>query len=380
MRGRPRKIISIAWNDARRTFRDKEAVFWQLLFPLFMLLFFGFLFSGPTQTKIGIGVINEDKGYMDVCLGDIYVDILSNETKMPFEVSTYSSIDAGINDMKSFPPKIYIIIVIPENFTETIFYGTDNVTIKLIYDKNNPNLEAYASFIVSFTYEFVHYARNQTVNVTIVSESYVARKYNTGQFATPGILCATLLFSATSTTSFILSEEKEKGMLRRILLAPVKPSDVLMGKALGSIIVALPFAFVIYFISMLVFGYGPVITPITLLVMVLAVLFSSMVGLIISCLMKSAKAASGATIAMYQMMLMFSGAYMPLELFPETFKMIAYTIPFTYFVYALKASMLQELVYELFTYHLLIAIIETIILFFIAVIIYNRTIRKIIEK
>lgn len=40
--------------------RDKQAVFWTFFFPVFLILFLGYIFSKPDSIKFRVGVVDED--------------------------------------------------------------------------------------------------------------------------------------------------------------------------------------------------------------------------------------------------------------------------------------------------------------------------------
>ena len=136
------QIAAIAKTDFLGVLRNKTAIFFTLLFPLFFIVIIGFTFgqSGETGTsRIAIGVVNLDDELVTVnatnsfnsTIGDLLIQGLEN---VNFTVTSYGEYgDRDTNGTAAYAISrgdINAILIIPANFTETLtFQYTDNLGV-----------------------------------------------------------------------------------------------------------------------------------------------------------------------------------------------------------------------------------------------------------
>ena len=133
-------------------------------------------------------------------------------------------------------------------------------------------------------------------------------------FFLPGLAVMGVLFLAQSATRDIL-QDRESGLLRQLLTAPVSPGDYLLGKCLSVIMVtAAGFALIIAFGAALGVSWGPP-AAVAILIMATALAASGTLLLIMS-LVGSVRQGESVTTIVIIVWSMLGGAFMPLQQMP----------------------------------------------------------------
>lgn len=158
----------------------------------------------------------------------------------------------------------------------------------------------------------------------------------------PGLIGITLLFGATSMEAVVITFEKRTGALERLAMAPVAPWAILLGKAASGGIFALAMGTLVSLAS-LPFA-GPTAISLSrvlslLVTLVLGAVAFSLLGAFVSVAVREVFDAM--TLANYFRfpMLFLSGVFAPLAAMPGLLQGVAYLLPLTYVVDALRHAL-----------------------------------------
>lgn len=132
---------------------------------------------------------------------------------------------------------------------------------------------------------------------------------------------------------------KEMGFFKSLFFTPLKTSIILQATIVRCFLIFVIGLLEIFLLGWLMFDRAPTQYFIQFS---LAVLLSSYAlfsfGFMIACFVKSAAGAYGASIVLFQVMMMLSGSSIPLNQFPEFVQKICQAIPMTYVVDLLRLS------------------------------------------
>ena len=151
--------------------------------------------------------------------------------------------------------------------------------------------------------------------LTYLQSSYVA-------LSTVGICC-----SAFMSIPITIVECRSQGVLRRMYCSPCSPARLLACDTLCSGVIA-ALSTLILTLAAVVFGYrmqGNVLVYIVLWLLTMISMFS--IGLMVASLCRTTKSMNVVTSLLYFPMLLFSGATIPLEVFPAWFQAVAKWMP-----------------------------------------------------
>ena len=152
--------------------------------------------------------------------------------------------------------------------------------------------------------------------LTYLQSAYVA-------LSTVGICC-----SAFMSIPISIVESRARGVLRRMYCSPCSPARLLACDALCSAVMAALSTLILTVAAVVVFGFrmqGSVLVYIALWLLTMISMFS--IGLMVAGLCRTTKSMNVATSLIYFPMLLFSGATIPLEVFPKGFQAVAKLMP-----------------------------------------------------
>jgi ABC-2 type transport system permease protein len=163
------------------------------------------------------------------------------------------------------------------------------------------------------------------------------------QFLAPGILAQSVLFLAIFYGIAIIWE-RDLGVTHKFLASPTPRVALVLGKALSAGARALPQAFIIYVLA-LVLGVQMQWDPLDLLgvvaVIVLGAAFFSTFSVIIASLLRTRDRVMGIGQVLTMPLFFASNAIYPIAIMPAWLQTVALVNPLTYLVDALRTMMIQ---------------------------------------
>jgi len=411
------QALAIARTDFRGLTRNKTALFFTLIFPLFFLVLIGFTFGsqGTGETsRIQVGIVNLDGHEIDVNgtvsrdseIGDVFVQALEDANFSVYGYGAYGSKD--INGTAAYDMsrgQIKIAVIIPANFTEALSFQYKNslgmpiptkARISVYTDPSDPtgSLIAHQSVrgfisgfvkhyqevaIGRFPEDFQDYVKAIADPITVSSsEAQVSgRQLRWIEYMVPGTLGLVMLWSGLNHSSTAIANERTKGTFQRIIIAPVSPATVLAGKLLSSLAIVYVSAVIMLATGILIFQvnlYWNV--PLIVLSVFLGALSAIGLGLIISSLAKDVNAADAITILVSVPLQFFIGAFFPLSMMPEPARIFGETLPFTKLVKAMQDIMTKNLPVEAVMPEILYMTASGLILFTLGVLAYRLSLKR----
>lgn len=162
-------------------------------------------------------------------------------------------------------------------------------------------------------------------------------------FMFPGILATSTLFTAMFSAVSIVWD-REFGFLREMLVAPVRRSAVIIGKALGGATVATLQGMLVLLLAPLV---GVSLTPLLVLAligMLMALSFTlTAFGLVIAARIQQMQAIMGLMQMILLPMSFLSGALYPLAGLPRWLEVLVHLNPITYAVYPIRYAVFSSM-------------------------------------
>ena len=163
------------------------------------------------------------------------------------------------------------------------------------------------------------------------------------QFVVPGVIAQTILFTSIFWGINVMWD-KQFGFLKETLVAPVSRVKVMLGGSLGGATIAVIQGMALFAIA-LIFGFRPYnwgMLLLTLAIMsmlaITMVSFSSGIGSVVNDMQAFMALTNFLVIPLF----FLSSALFPLENVPRVMKAIAYANPLTYAVDAMRASLVNQ--------------------------------------
>jgi len=218
--------------------------------------------------------------------------------------------------------------------------------LQIIGDASDPNtaniLVNYASGIIA---NYLISINSEKVPMQIIPE--VRMMYN-GELKgvymfVPGLMAMLLMLISALMTSLSITREKELGTMELLLVSPLRPAQIIIGKVFPYVFLAFINSCIILVLGNTVFGV-PVQGSIILLLLesLLYICMALSLGILISSVTSSQQIAMMISlVALMLPTILLSGFNFPVENMPWILQVFCYAMPPKYFITIIKSIMLK---------------------------------------
>ncbi len=207
---------------------------------------------------------------------------------------------------------------------------------------------------------------NLPANINAVTRVWFNPELKTRVFMVPGIMSLLLMIITLTLTSLAIVKEKEIGTFDQLIVTPIKPYQLILGKFIPFVAVGLVVIVIVLTAMAVVFNIVVKGSILFLLVSSLVFVLSTLgLGLFISTLTKTQQQAMMiATFGVMMPMIYLSGFAFPIENMPSVIQYITYLIPLRYFIQIIRGVILKGLgLYDLWIQFVVLIFFGILILF-----------------
>lgn len=335
------RTLTIAKKEIIHIKRDRASLVIALILPIFLLLLFGFAVSSDVD-NLKLSVYDGSKSIESREL----ISSLNNSTYL----KVYEYVDTPDAVEKSLDyGRTKIGVIIPDYFTTRLRRG-EPTDVQFLIDGSDPYIaktaSSYSALIVN------HYSQELQKNVIKPKEKGQGIKpfnlllYNptleSSKFNIPGIIGLILQNITIMLTAFSIVREKEKGTMEQLIMTPITPLELVIGKIT-------PYVFIAFFeldmtliLGKIIFGVD--IKGSLMLLITLGTIFltsSLAIGIFISTVSNTQLEAMHLSLAYLLPSVILSGFVFPREAMPKIIYFISCFIPLTYFNEILRGIILK---------------------------------------
>ena len=162
-------------------------------------------------------------------------------------------------------------------------------------------------------------------------------------FMVPGVLGLLLMVMTMLLTSLAIVKEKELGTLEQIVVTPIKPYQLIIGKLAPFFLIGVVDVILVVFFASLIFSLPVKGGVLLLLFLSLIFLMTTLgLGLFISTISRTQQQAMMTAIFFFMMpMMFFSGFVFPIENMPTIIQYISYVVPLRYYFVIVRGLFLK---------------------------------------
>ena len=161
-------------------------------------------------------------------------------------------------------------------------------------------------------------------------------------FMVPGVLGLILMIMTISLASMGIVREKEAGTMEQLIVTPIRPHQLIVGKLLPFVLIGLVEATFVTAVARFWFAVPVRGSFLVLLVVCLAFMFNTLgYGLFISTISRSQQQAMFTTVFFVMPMILLGGFVFPVENMPPFFQAVSRVIPTRYFFVSIRGIMLR---------------------------------------
>jgi len=336
------RLRALVQKEFAQFFKDKKLLPIIFVAPILQLVFLGFAASLDVK-NISFVLCDLDKTSESRKLTELFVN--SGYFTLEYSTENYKDVQQYLDNSN-----VAMAIVIPSKFGIKIV-RKETANIQLLFDGSEGNSTAIAS---SYAAQIIN-RFSQNILVDMVGDmkrlgginAETRAWYNptliSRKFMVPGVLVLLLLITTMNLTSMAIVKEKEIGTLEQLLVTPLRPIEMIIGKLVPFTLIGL--IVVCVAMTVMVFGFSIPIRGSVVLLFILTGFFlmtSLGLGLFVSTISKTQQQAM--MIGMFfimQPMMYLSGFVFPVENMPEVLQWIAYGIPMKYYLTVIRSIILK---------------------------------------
>ena len=333
-----KRFLGFVKKEFLHIFRDYRTLFILFGIPAAQILIFGYAVSTDIKNA-GIGILDLSHDEITQKLTDKIIS--SGFFRKTDNILHYNDIDKVFKKGKT-----KAIIIFEENFGKRLI-SEGKAALSIIADGSEPNT---ATLVTNYTMAIVNdfsaglaLPGNSAIRLIPEVKMFYNPNLKSHFMFVPGVITLILILICALMTSVTITREKEFGTMEVLLVSPLPPVQIILGKVMPYFILSFINVLLILVLSWLVFGL-PVKGSIVLLLAecMLYILMSLTLGILISTMSKNMQQAI--FISLIGLMLptiLLSGFIFPIENMPKIYDYVSMILPPRYFIVIIKNIMIK---------------------------------------
>ena len=342
MSGRIKPIIK---KEFRQIARDPRTLGLLLLVPAVLLVLYGYALNFDVK-HIPLGVLDEDRSASSR-------DLAGTFTRTEYfdpaaRLLTRAEVDRLLGE-----GRIKAALIIPRGFADAPAAGETAEVQVLLDGSDAQSATTAAGYVQAIVQDFSTRILvkalsrkgmiDRAIPLTLEPRIWYNQELLSVRFLVPGLIAFILMVIVVISTSFAVVREKERGTMEQILVSPVKPHELIIGKTVPYMLISLVSSHLVLFFGRILFGVGIRGSyPWLLAVIILFLLCALSFGLLISTVAKTQQAAfMPAILTTLLPTFILSGFIFPLRNMPAVIRAVSVVVPSRYFLSALRSIILR---------------------------------------
>ena len=334
------RIRALIIKEFLAILRDKKSRFVLIVPPLIQLFVFSFAVTQEAK-NLTLAVLDQDRGRP---AWELQQDFTAAKTfSRVIFLQHPSQVAPTIDEQRAIA-----VLWIPQDFSRKLEAGK-GATASLVLDGRKTNaaqlVQGYALRIMN---GFAARQPRRTIGAAGTATLEVRNWFNPNLeyrwFTVPGLVCILTTLIGMLVTALSVAREREMGTFDQLLVSPLTPLEILAGKALPALLVAMVEGSVMILAATLLLRV-PLVGSLPLLYLGMAVFLLAIVGvgLFVSSLCMTQQQAILGTFVFIVPAVILSGFATPIENMPDWLQTLTYANPLRYFMFIARGVFLKDL-------------------------------------
>nr|WP_315147303.1 ABC transporter permease [uncultured Flavobacterium sp.] len=333
-----KRFIGFVTKEFYHIFRDKRTMFILFGMPIAQIMLFGFAITNEIN-NVNIAILDQSK---------------DNETQKiinKIAASSYFKINEEITNENQIESvfkkgKVKAVLVFEKDFIknlQTLKYAK----VQVITDATDPNIANTISNYVNAILQNYTQEINKNNKPSHLIQTQTQLYYNPELKSVfnfvPGVMTIILMLVSAMMTSISITREKELGTMEVLLVSPLKPFQVIIGKVFPYIFLSIINATIILLLGFFVFKM-PIEGNLFLLAFesILFIITALSLGILISTVSNSQQTAMMLSLMGLMLpVIILSGFIFPVSSMPLPLQIISNIVPAKWFIIIIKAILLK---------------------------------------
>lgn len=334
------QILSLVIKEFLAVWRDKRTRSVLILPPLIQLLVFSFAATLEVKNVV-LGIYSQDQGYHSHEI----TSRLSGSPKIKSTVLLFNEEDLkkALDDQD-----VLMVVRFPADFSRKI-EKKEQGTFQLLLDGRRSNAASIVSGYVNDIIKNYNQEISLKQGVRLASSVITIRHWFNPNleytwYTIPCLVAILSLVIALVLTSLSIAREREMGTFEQLLVSPITPKQILLGKTIPALFLSLAESTVILFCAIFIFKVAFEGSFFLLYSSMFIFLLSVVgIGLFISSLCATQQQAVLGTFVFMVPATLLSGFATPIENMPNWLQMVTEIIPLKHFLIVVKGLFLKDM-------------------------------------
>jgi len=331
-------------KEFKQIYRDKRTLVVLFGMPVIMMLVFGFAIRNEVENA-------------RVMVLDASRDNVTRQIINKIDASNYFSVEGQIQNYDEIEElfrqgSIDEVLVFEADFERKLNRG-EQPSVQIITDASNPNLaqlvQQYStSILVDYSLDLSSKTPGAEVSSAPAATASVNMLFNpqleSVNLFVPGLIAVILMLISTLMTSISITREKEMGNMEILLVSPLRPGQVIIGKVLPYLVLSFINVLTVLALARWVFDVPFRGSYLLFLVESLLFIFTALaLGVFISTKAENQQTAMMVSLAgLLLPTVLLSGFIFPISSMPDPLQWISNLIPARWFLVIVRSIMLKD--------------------------------------
>jgi len=341
------RLAALIRKEFIQILRDPRTLALILVMPIMQLFLLGYAATNDVR-NVSMAVFDQDRGAAARQLLTAFrsADYFRIDYDVDSEAELRSLIDSG---------KVRVGLIIPPDYSDKV-QGGDSAKVAFILDGSDPTVagtalaaakligQAHATQITAE--RLMRQGRSSALQtpVEVLTQVWYNPDMISSYYMIPGVI-AMILFALTSIlTATAVVRERERGTIEQLIVTPIRPWELVVGKILPYVILA--FVNMAEVLALGHFWFGVPVRGNLLLILALSGLFllSSLgIGLLVSTIANTQQEAMLVVWMTLLPAIFLSGFFFPVEAMPKVLQWISLLLPLRYYLVIIRSLMLKDI-------------------------------------
>ena len=340
------RLTSLIRKEFIQILRDPRTLVLVLVIPVMQLFLLGYAATNDVR-NVPLAVYDQDRGTAARELLDAYraADYFQIAYDVDSEAELGDLIDNG---------EARVGLIIPANYTDQI-KSNGSAAVMFIFDGSDPTVastalssaqmigQQHATQILTRRLESSAQASALEQPLEVHTRIWYNPDLISAYFMIPGVIAMILFFLTSILTATAVVRERERGTIEQLIVTPIRPWELVVGKILPYVILA--FFNMLEVLAIGHWWFGVPVRGSLFLILSLSGLFlltSLGIGLLASTVANTQQEAMLVVWMTLLPALFLSGFFFPLEAMPKILQWVSYFFPLRYYLVIIRSLLLKD--------------------------------------
>ena len=333
-----KQFLAFIRKEFLHILRDKRTLLILFGIPVAQVMLFGYVLSNDIK-NVPVAILDNSRDAESIRL----ISRISS--------SGYFIVEKNLQSEKEIHEAfrqghIKMAFIIPENFSNDL-YHLKKAQVELVADATDINtastLTSYAQSIFRSYETEINGGVKPYMQIVPQLQMVFNPELKSVYMFIPGVIAIVMMLISTLLTSITIAREKETGTMEILMISPLRPLQIIIGKVIPYLALSVINCTVILLMGFFIFGMPMNGSYLMLGVeCILYITLALSLGILISSVANTQQTAMFASMLGLMMpTMLLSGFVFPIESMPAVLRGISYIMPAKYFIIILKGVMIK---------------------------------------